>query len=80
MIKPKPLPKFFYPIITYISPLSIKERLLKEHFKVKPASFTNVLTPNEFVKSLNEREKHFRDKQLQNLLSSDEMKKIEESH
>jgi len=61
MIKPKPLPKFFYPIIAYIPPMSYKERLLKKYFNVKPANLSNVLTANEFVKSLDEKEKLFRD-------------------
>jgi hypothetical protein len=62
MIKPKPLPKFFYPITTYIPPLSNKEKLLQEYFKVKPTKIPNTLTSSEFVKGLSERDKLFRDK------------------
>jgi len=35
--EPKTLPKFFKPISTYIPPLSRKQKLLSEYFKVKPA-------------------------------------------
>ena len=75
------LPPFFHPIITYIPPLSRKQRLLSEHFKVKPAAKRGK-TVSEYLKGLDQSDEcqQRRARQYESILDPEEARRIDESH
>lgn len=75
------LPPFFHPIITYIPPLSRKQKLLSEHFKVKPAAKTGK-TVSEYLKGLDQIDEcqQRRARQYESILDPEEARRIVKSH